>query len=103
MVSRSFRSTIVNVSNSRSEQIKSAPEEHTAFALTRSAVNDGGKFTKQFFKGTRATSAVEEGFLGAIFQALWHKQGMNYRMRDLQNKRRKKKLRSQHLPRTSAG
>lgn len=41
---------------------------HTAFALTNSAVNDGGRFTKQFFRGTRAISAVEEGFLGAI---LW--------------------------------
>lgn len=41
-------------------------KEHTAFALTSSAVSDGGKFTRQFFRGTRATSAVLEGFLGAI-------------------------------------
>lgn len=48
--------------------MKHARRGHTAFALTRSAVNDGGKLTKQFFRGTRATSAVEEGFLGAIFR-----------------------------------
>ena len=35
-------------------------------ALTSSATSDGGRLTKQFFNGTRATSAVEEGFLGAI-------------------------------------
>lgn len=58
------------VSNHRTQT--SSPSEgnrrHTAFALTNSAVNDGGKFTKQFFRGTRATSAVEEGFLGAILR-----------------------------------
>lgn len=35
-------------------------------ALTSSATSDGGRLTKQFFNGTRATSAVVEGFLGAI-------------------------------------
>lgn len=54
--------------NLESDQIEARARGHTAFALTRSAVSDGGKLTKQFFRGTRATSAVEEGFLGAIFR-----------------------------------
>lgn len=41
----------------------------TVFALTSRETKDGGKLTKQFFKGTRATSAVVEGFLGAMIRA----------------------------------
>ena len=52
--------------------------KHTAFALTSSAVSDGGRFTRQFFRGTRATSAVAEGFLGAIVR----RYGMNRKRRD---------------------
>lgn len=38
------------------------------FALTNRETSEGGKFTRQFFRGTKATSAVVEGFLGAILR-----------------------------------
>jgi hypothetical protein len=35
----------------------------TVFALTNKKTNDGGKFTRQFLSGTKATCAVVAGFL----------------------------------------
>lgn len=40
----------------------------TALALTSRETSDGGRLTRQFLRGTRATSAVEEGFRGAIWR-----------------------------------
>lgn len=44
-------------------------------ALTSKETKDGGRLTRQFFKGTRATSAVVEGFLGAMIEAVYRKDG----------------------------
>ena len=38
----------------------------TVLALTKSETSDRGKFTRQFFKGMKETSAIADGFLGAI-------------------------------------
>jgi hypothetical protein len=37
-------------------------------ALTSSETSEGGKLTRQFLRGTKATSAVVDGFLGAILR-----------------------------------
>lgn len=41
----------------------------TVLALTSKATSDGGRLTRQFLRGTRATSAVVVGFLGAMIRA----------------------------------
>jgi len=42
--------------------------------LTSIDTRDGGKLTRQLFSGTRATSAVVVGFLGAIARILMPEQ-----------------------------
>lgn len=49
----------------------------TEFALTSIETSDGGRFTRQFLRGTRATSAVDGGFLllGAIVKGCADSEG----------------------------
>lgn len=41
----------------------------TVLAFTSKATREGGRLTRQFLRGTRATSAVVVGFLGAMIRA----------------------------------